>query len=58
MRKNNDVLVVKHNNLINARYNLTLQEQRIILWLISEIRADDDEFKLYRISISDFARTV
>lgn len=29
-----DILIVKHNNLINARYNLTLQEQRIILWLI------------------------
>ena len=27
------VVVFQHNNLIEARYSLTLQEKKIILWL-------------------------
>jgi len=31
-------LVKRHNHLIEARYRLTLQEQRLLLWLFSEIK--------------------
>jgi hypothetical protein len=31
-------VVVKHNKLIEAKYRLTLQEKRILLWLMSEIQ--------------------
>jgi len=47
--------VVKHNDLIQkSRYNLSVQEQKIILYLISKIRPEDTEFHLYEFNIKDF----
>ena len=41
-------LVVKHNALIQkTRYSLNTQQQKIILYLISKIKPDDDELKEY-----------
>jgi plasmid replication initiation protein len=51
-------LVTRHNNLIEARYRLTLQEQRILLWLFSEIGMDDKDFKRYRVRIADLAKFI
>lgn len=48
-------LVVKENRLINARYDLTLQEKRLILWLISEVGPTDKEFREYRVGIAELA---
>lgn len=49
--------VVKANELIQqSRFNLSLQQQKIVLFLISQITAFDDEFKLYEFNISDFCR--
>lgn len=49
--------VVKANDLIQkSRFNLSLQQQKIVLYLISQIKYDDDEFKLYDFSIVDFCR--
>ncbi|MBU0991739.1 MAG: replication initiation protein [Proteobacteria bacterium] len=50
-----NALIVKSNQLINASYKLTTQEQRVILFLASLIKRDDEEFKLYKIKIKDFA---
>lgn len=53
----NNKLVVKANDLIQkSRFSLTLQQQRIILYLISQIKMEDKDFKLYSFSISDFCR--
>jgi plasmid replication initiation protein len=49
-------LVVKSNKLIEAAYKLTLQEQRIILTLVSMIHPDDEDFKDYYLDIKDFIR--
>ena len=47
--------VVKRNDLIQrSRYQLSTQEQKIILYLISKIKPDDDELKLYEFKIKDF----
>jgi len=51
-------LVVKHNSLIEGRYDLTLQEKRLILWLVSEISPDDTGFKRYRVRIKELAEFV
>ena len=49
--------VVKANDLIQkSRYNLSLQQQKIILYVISMITPYDDEFKLYEFSIQEFCR--
>ena len=50
--------VVKGNALIEARYRLSLQESHIILWLLTQIRSDDEDFKLHRLNISEFANMV
>lgn len=63
-RKNDDELyqdrykiVVKSNELIQkSRFDLTLQQQKIVLYLISQINAWDADFKLYKFSIKDFCR--
>ena len=50
-----NALVTRNNNIIEGRYTLTLQEQRIVLWLISEINPDDVDFRDYRVSVSKLA---
>ncbi|AVM73387.1 Initiator Replication protein [Magnetospirillum gryphiswaldense MSR-1] len=51
-------LVKRHNHLIEARYRLTLQEQRLLLWLFSEIKPEDTDFKRYRVRIADLAKLI
>ena len=52
-----DQSVFKSNDLIQqSRFNLSLQEQKIILYLISQITPYDEDFKLYEFSITDFCR--
>lgn len=49
--------VVKANELIQkSRFTLTLQQQRIMLYLISQISRNDEDFKLYKFNIMDFCR--
>ncbi len=47
-------LVVKHNDLIEARYKLTLCEQKLVLNVAMMIKRDDVDFYEYKISVSDF----
>ena len=50
-------LVVKANDLIQkSRFNLSLQQQKMILFLISQITPYDEEFKEYEFSIQEFCR--
>ena len=53
-----DALVVRHNKLIEARYTTTLHQQRIMLWLISEIRPEDREFQTYRVTVKELAKFI
>lgn len=48
-------LVVKLNALVEAKYKLTMREQKIVLYLISKIRRDDEEFKTYTLPIKEFS---
>jgi hypothetical protein len=50
---NEKALITKHNKLIQAKYSLTLQEKRLIYWLISEIKPDDQDFKPYRVAVKE-----
>ena len=52
-----DRQVRKANVLIqNSRFNLTTQQQKIILYLISQIQPWDEEFKTYELDALEFAR--
>ena len=47
--------VVKANELIQrSRYNLSTQEQKIILYLITKIRPDDSALMLYEFKVKEF----
>ncbi len=47
-------MVTKSNILIEANYKLTITEQKIVLFLVSKIRKDDDDFQTYTLSIKQF----
>ena len=51
-------LVVKSNQLINARYSLTVAEIRLFLMMVAQVEKDDQDFKPYRIRIQDYAKAV
>ena len=52
-----DNRVTKANELIQkSRFNLSLQQQKIVLYLISQITPYDEDFKLYDFSIPEFCR--
>jgi plasmid replication initiation protein len=44
-------LVVQHNKIIEARYRLSVGEQRLIKYLVSMIEPTDEDFKVYRIPV-------
>jgi len=50
-------MVRKANDLIQkSRFNLSLQQQKIVLYLISQITPFDEDFKTYEFSIPEFCR--
>lgn len=49
-------IIYKSNELIEARYSLSLGEQRLVLLLASEISPNDEDFKDYEIRVIDFAK--
>lgn len=51
-------LVVKHNDLIEAKYKLNLVEQKIILYTVSQLDRDENNFKLVQVKISDIAELI
>jgi len=49
-------MVVKSNFLIEASYKLSAPEQRVILFLVSMINPNDEDFREYVFPIKDFAK--
>lgn len=47
-------VVYKSNYIVEASYKLTLGEQRVIHVLTSMINKDDEEFKVYKLTIKEF----
>ena len=48
-------LVVQSNRLVEARYRLSVEEQKIVKILISQIKRDDVDFQEYSFRIKDLA---
>ena len=49
--------VIKHNSLIQkSRHNLSAQEQKIIFYLVSKIKPEDTELRLYEFRIREFCQ--
>ena len=49
-------LIVQGNKLINARYKLSTQESRLLYAAMSLIKPEDEDFKKYKINISDLSK--
>ncbi len=47
--------ITKSNSLVEGRYKLSLQESRVILWLLNQIQPEDEDFKRYHLDIKKFA---
>lgn len=55
IRTERSQFVVKSNALIQkTRYELTLEEQRLLLYIISKIKPEDEKLKLYEFTIRDY----
>ncbi len=52
----NENYIVKKSNyfIMNSSYDLSLEEQKIILTLASMVQPEDEEFKPYKFKIADF----
>jgi len=53
---NGRAVVWQHNQLAEARYELTAREQKLLLYVVSMIEAEDDALKRYVVNISEFAQ--
>lgn len=47
-------IAIQSNALINARYDMTAFQKKILLYIISKIQPDDKDFQNYIINIKDF----
>jgi plasmid replication initiation protein len=48
--------IVQSNKLVEARYSLTIEQQRLLLIMISMIEPNDADFKSYKINLKDFSK--
>jgi len=54
-----DYKVVKGNDLIQkTKSDLTIIEQKLIAYVISQIKPTDEQFQIYEIKISDFSKII
>ncbi len=49
-------VVWQSNQLAEARYELSPREQKLVLYVISMIEPEDEDFKRYVVNVADFAK--
>lgn len=49
-----NALVVKSNRLVEASYDLTMQQLRLVHWLSRAVQEDDEDYKYYEIDVPLF----
>lgn len=49
----NSFIAIQHNNLIQAKYSMSLQQKRIMIWLVSQIKPSDEDFKEHTLSVKE-----
>lgn len=55
LREERSLFVVKSNSLIQkTRYELSLEEQRLLLYIISKIKPEDEKMKMQEFTIRDY----
>jgi plasmid replication initiation protein len=51
-------LVIKHNKLIEAKHNLNLNEQKIILYAVSKLDRNKDKFNIIQVHTREFTNLI
>ena len=51
-------LVIQHNALVESRYRLSLQEKRLIIFLISEINKKDNELNIVKTDVRELSQLI
>lgn len=51
-----NTVVWQSNQLAEARYELSPREQKLVLYVISMIEPEDEDFKRYVVNVADFAK--
>lgn len=54
--KSGDLICVMANQIAEARHRLTVQEQRMVLWLVSQIEPKDKDFLTHTLAIREFEK--
>ena len=49
-------VITKSNFLIESKFKVTLQELRLVYWLLSNIQPKDEDFHVYRISVTQYGK--
>jgi plasmid replication initiation protein len=52
----NAMIAMQHNNLVEAKYSMTLQQKRIMIWLVAQIMPQDIDFKEHVLSIRELIK--
>lgn len=47
----NSIIAMQHNNLVQAKYSMTLQQKRVMIWLVSQIQPHDIDFKEHVLTV-------
>ena len=50
--------IVKANAIIEAKYQLSVREQKLFLYMVSMVRRDDEKFKTYKVAIKDLQSVI
>jgi len=58
IQNNKNNIVKKHNDIIQAKGNLSITAQKMLIMLIGMIRKDDSNFQQYAINIEDYKKQI
>ena len=53
-KKSGELICVMANQVAEARHRLTVQEQRMVLWLIAQIEPKDKDFLTHTLAVKEF----
>jgi len=49
----NSIIAMQHNNLVQAKYSMSLQQKRVMIWLVSQIKPEDIDFKEHVLGVKE-----
>ncbi|SHK64718.1 replication initiation protein [Tepidibacter formicigenes] len=55
---NENGIVIKHNKLIEAKYDLNLNEQKIILYAVSKLDRNNSNFNILELEVKEFTKLI